>query len=317
MNLTDYEKIDELFISYKNAYFVENNKDLLYTARQHLITFMYKVASKKAKYVSVSYENDKIHKYLSNPVIFIEKIDICLKKWVLEKECSGFAAYTFKSIFNALASDSEKSSFSEKTSGMKISDEYQRKQRKLKNLYKTFLTWQTSKQSESEINESFIKYATNVLDVSRIDVIDFLNPKTTTNLTTSNDEDSEIDLTDFFGGDKSYLADNYLKSMEELKEVLEKLNNNWLKQKDTSKPLMSELLTLLVLKAIEEKYIAIEEIDSNSFLECIRSYDFISSILFDDYFINKKTLPSQESIGEKYGLSKSGVSKKISRFLKF
>lgn len=51
------------------------------------------------------------------------------------------------------------------------------------------------------------------------------------------------------------------------------------------------------------------------YISQLKKYDFIHPDLVSAYFIRKEDLPTQQSIGEKYGLSKSGITKKLERFL--
>ena len=71
---------------------------------------------------------------------------------------------------------------------------------------------------------------------------------------------------------------------------------------------MSELLTLIVIEALNKKIINVE-------YTSFEPYAFINRKMLKVYYFNHdEEIPTQQVIGEKYGLSKSGVSKKISRF---
>ena len=314
-NRSDYELIDSLFSNYLKALLADNNEISLLTYRQKLIDKMYRVALKKRKYVLELTETSTIHKYLTNPEIFIKKIDECMTIWKQKNDYHGFAAYTFKSIYNGLATDSQCSKFDNTTQGMKVSENYRKLQAKLRSLYKTFSAWRKSNISDSDFNEQFIVYSMQVLNIKKESVQDFLNPKQTESITITNKDGEEIDLSDEFGGDSSYLATNLTFSNDSIESTFGQINKLWLSQKQNSKPVLSESLTLNILKKIDSGELQFPENSIEGYISQLKKYDFIHPDLVSAYFIRKEDLPTQQSIGEKYGLSKAGITKKLERFL--
>lgn len=87
-----------------------------------------------------------------------------------------------------------------------------------------------------------------VLNIKKESVQDFLNPKQTESITITNKDGEEIDLSDEFGGDSSYLATNLTFSNDSIESTFGQINKLWLSQKQNSKPVLSESLTLSILK---------------------------------------------------------------------
>ena len=149
------------------------------------------------------------------------------------------------------------------------------------------------------------------MEIENSIVIDFLHPKETcSNEIATQDSDESLNLFDLYKGNNSYSPENDLIGKEKNIRILSQINDEWKSQKNDAKPLMSELLTLIVMNAIDKGYLYTGEKTKEEIDDMLSSFDFISKSL-----INCNTeLPTQLTIGEKYGISKSGVSKKITRF---
>lgn len=300
--ILDFPEIDELFRKYKQASFLPNNEEFVKTQKNLIVEELWR--NLKEKSVST-----KIEEY---PDEMVKTANDCIKKYIEKGEHFGFSAYTFVAIKNRLATCAQNASFNDKTGGMHVSDGYRLVHNKLNRLYKYFLSLRKSQETESVVQEKFIKYATTYLEVERADVIDFLAPKESSAIEMS--KNGEVfDITDFFGSSDDYSPENEIINVEKSKNTLKRIEYEWETLKQDAKPLMSELLTLIVLDSVEKGFIKTGRQDSlKKMLSC---YHFICGEMLAKIIKGKnQPLPTQQEIGKKYGLTKSGVSKKLSRF---
>ncbi len=243
-----------------------------------------------------------------NADVMVKTAIYCIQKYSEYDNYEGFSAYATKSIKNKLSTCEIDSSFQESTGGMHVSDNFKKVQSSLKRLYKSFSSLRKSNTSEEELNNCFVEYASKYLNIEAYVVIDFLNLKKTTRIEKENSEDDSYDITDIFGGSNTYSPEKICEQNETNNEILSKINDEWNKQKKDSKLLMSELLTLFIIEALEKKYLNIE-------FTSLEPYSFINRKMLKIYFFNHdEEVPTQQQIGGKYGLTKSAVSKKLSRF---
>lgn len=297
--ILEFSEIDNLFLKYKDASLQENTEKYLDKLKNDIITSLWNNLRTKKRIAAALVENADV---------MVDTTSYCIKQYSKYEDCKGFAAYTTKSIKNKLITSSIDSDFQDATGGMHVSDNYKETQSKLKRLYKSFIALRKTNSSECELNNSFVEYASKYLGIDKGTVTDFLYPKKATSIESNNSEDDLYDITDIFGGTNDYSPVNLYEQNEENTEILSKINKEWKLQKDDSKALMSELLTLIVIEALNRKFISIEYIS-------LEPYEFINRKMLKIFYINHdESIPSQQEIGEKYGLTKSGVSKKISRF---
>lgn len=297
--ILEFSEIDELFLKYKEASKQENTEKYLDKLKNDIIVALWNNLKTKKRIAEALIENADV---------MVKSTAYCIKKYSEFEDYHGFSAYTTKSIKNKLITSSIDSDFQNSTGGMHVSDNYKETQSKLKRLYKTFITLRKNNSSDYELNNSFVEYASKYLGIEKYIVTDFLYPKKATGTEINGSEDCQYDITDIFGGTNDYSPVNLYEQNEKNNEILSKINKEWKKQKDDSKALMSELLTLIVIEALNRKIICIE-------YTSLEPYEFINrKMLKIFYFNHDEEIPSQQEIGEKYGLTKSGVSKKISRF---
>ena len=292
----EFSEIDDLFFKYKEAAKQENTEKYLDRLKNDIISALWKNLKTKKWITGVLIENaDEM----------IKTTTYCIKKYVEYEDYQGFSAYTTKSIKNKLISNSIETAFQDSTGGMHISDNYKKTQSKLKEIYKSFVG--ENSLSEQELNNNFVEYASKYLNIDKNIVVDFLNPQCTISKEKRNSKDI-LDITDFFCSSNAYSPQQLYEQDETNNELLSKINEQWHKQKEDSKQLMSELLTLIVIEALNKKYINLE-------YTTFENFKFINRKMLKIYFFNHdEEIPSHQEIGEKYGLTKSGVSKKISRF---
>ncbi len=297
--ILEFADIDNLFLKYKEASTEKNTEKYIEKLKNDILAALWNNLSTKKKIAKLLTENADV---------MVETTIYCIQKYSEYNNYEGFSAYTTKAIKNKLSTSITDSNFLESTGGMHFSDNYKKIQSSLKRLYKTFSSLRKSNTSEEELNNSFVEYATKYLNIEEYVVIDFLNPKKATRIEKNNSEDDSYDITDIFGGTNTYSPEKICEQNETNNEILSKINDEWSKQKEDSKLLMSELLTLFIIEALEKKYLNIE-------FTSLSPYSFINRKMLKVYFFNHdEEVPSQQQIGEKYGLTKSAVSKKISRF---
>ena len=294
-----FSEIDELFLKFKEASKQENTEKYLDKLKNDIISALWNNLKTKKRIAEALIENADV---------MVKVTSYCIKKYSEFDDYQGFSAYTTKSIKNKLANCSIESSFQDSTGGMHISDNYKKTQYTLKRLYKSFIALRKNSVSEEELNNNFVEYASKYLEIDKYIVMDFLNPHRTIEVEKSNSENRTYDVTDIFGGSTEYSPQELYELNETNQEILFKINELWNKQKEDSKQLMSELLTLFVIEALNKQFINIE-------YAAFESFPFINRKMLKIYYFNHdEEIPSQQEIGEKYGLTKSGVSKKISRF---
>ena len=294
-----FEEIDKTYAKYLTAVSGNNNESQIDTLTSQIIEEIW----------CNLHSNHKFKKLLDD--FPDEMIDVCkywIKKYSTNNDYHGFSACTFRYIEMRLNTCAAEKAFDDSTAGMHVTDEYKRTQNKLKQLYKSFALFRKSVLSEEELNNKFVDYALEHMNIDRSIVIDFLNPKKATRIEKNNSEDDSYDITDIFGGSNTYSPEKIFEQNESNNEILSKINDEWNKQKEDSKLLMSELLTLSIIEAIEKNYLNIESTS-------LEPYSFINRKMMKVYFFNHdEEIPTKQQIGEKYKLTKSGVSKKLSRF---
>ena len=297
--ILEFSEIDNLFLKYKDASKQDNTEKYLEKLKNDIVTALWNNLRTKKKIAEALMENADV---------MVKTTAYCIKKYSEYDDYNGFSAYTTKAIKNKLTTSSIDSDFQDSTGGMHVSDNYKENQSKLKRLYKSFVALRKNNTSENELNNSFVEYASKYLEIDKSIVVDFLYPKKASGMEINNSEDSSYDITDVFGSSNTYSPAQIYEQSETNNEILSKINDEWNKQKEDSKQLMSELLTLFVIEALSKKFICLEYIS-------LEPYSFINrKMLKIYYFKHDEEIPSQQAIGEKYGLTKSGVSKKVSRF---
>lgn len=299
--ILSFEEIDLLFLKYKKALFLNNTEQFVNSQKNLIIEELWRNIK------SIKNFHLKLEEY---PDVMIKVSRDCLKTFAEKEDFHGFSAYTFSSIKEAIFLCLSKDSFSDSTGGMHSTEENQLTRKKLKKLYKSYSSLRNSNSTDVEINNKFVEYASTYLNISKETVVDFLNPKSTTNIEIQIYDES-INLADLYGCSNNQTPENIYYDKIKLKELLRNINEEWKNQKENSKSLMSELLTLIALNMLENIHIS----DKEELKSILMRYSFISNNILDVYFNNVDIkLPTQQELGEKYNLSKSGVSKKITRF---
>ena len=95
-----------------------------------------------------------------------------------------------------------------------------------------------------------------------------------------------------------------------MQEQLKAIDALWLKQKEDARPILSELLTRELLTDFKKNTV------SETVIETLKLPQFVCKDMIDSFFNNINfILPTQQDIGQKYGITKSAASVKLTRFI--
>ena len=292
----DFEKIDCLYLDYIRAMNGPNNENLLLQIKEKIVVAFWKTLQKASSITPEMIEHTDL---------LVEKIYYCMDKCSENDDFHGFCKYTYVSIVKALRAEADKDAFEEET-GMHLTDNKMRK--KIENAYKQY------KAFNSDDKQKFMEYAIVYLGFKKKDLELYLFPRKSISLYAASKVDSNeeycvadkcIDTT------KKETPEECLSSNEELKNRLDSINKVWLKQKEETRIVLSELITRDLLADTKKNN------KSEGLLELFAKYEFICKPMVQTFFsdINYE-LPIQESIGKKYGITKSAASVKLKRFYK-
>lgn len=292
----DFAKAARLFQTYKDALSHKNNASLLEQTKDKIVVQFWKVIQKSKNMTAEMKEHSDL---------IVKAIINCLKTYP-DKAPEEFCKLTYASITKALRGKEETNSFEEK-SGMHITDPENKKRKRIITAYKQYQTFNSGDKKE------FIDYAIKYLGFEKTDLEEYLFPKQSVSLyakSKANDED-EYCIADKYID--SSVVTNYAdttESKERLAMQLREINELWLKQKEDAKEVLSELLTRELLADFMKSNV------SESVIEILLKPDFICKEMVQAFFYDSDyKLPAQQTIGQKYGLTKSAASVKLTRFL--
>lgn len=290
----DFTKIAELFQKYEIVLSSNNTASAIDGFKDKIVVQFWKTIQKAAISEEMKEQSDLI----------VNKIVYCLGKYS-DKEPEDFCKLTYASIMKALKSKADIDEF-EKKSGMHITDPENRLRKRIEKAHKQYLMF------NEDDDLAFIEYAITYLGFEKKDVQEYLTPKRSISLFTYNKNDNE----------EYCIADKYANtttstnfadvsdSQEKLAINLKKIDKIWSKQKDEAKAVLSELMTRELLSDFSKNNV------SETLIETLKSTDFICKEMICDFFNNSEyKLPSQQEVGEKYGLTKSAASVKLKRFV--
>lgn len=292
----DFAKAAGLFQTYKYALSQKNNASLLEQTKDKIVVQFWKIIQKSKNMTTEMKEHSDL---------IVKAIINCLKTYP-DKEPEEFCKLTYASIAKALRGKEETNSFEEK-SGMHITDSENKKRKRILNAYKQFQSFNSGNKKE------FIEYAIEYLGFEREDLEEYLYPKQSVSLyaRSKNDTEDEYCVVDKY---TDTTTDNdYSETMESERRLysqLDEINVLWKQQKDDARNVLSDLITRELLSDyvrsnVSEKMIAV-----------LLKPDFICKEMVRSFFNdNDYNLPTQQTIGQKYGLTKSAASVKLTRFL--
>ena len=292
----DFAKVKELFLTYKETLFYENNDALKEQIRSKIVVQFWKIIQKTKSISSEMKEQSDL---------IVKKVVYCLNTYS-DKVPKDFCKLTYSSIMKVLKGNADTESFETK-SGMHITDSENRKRKRIEKAYKQFITF------KSNDKNCFIEYAVSYLGFERADLEEYLFPKQTVSLFAYSKSDLNDDycVADKYI-DSSKLNDNLeiQNSIEVLQIQLKAIDVLWLKQKDDARAILSELLTRELLADFKNNTV------SATLIETLKIPQFVCKQMVENFFndIDFK-LPSQLEIGQKYGITKSAASVKLTRFI--
>ena len=293
----DFDKINSLYLNYLEALKCPNNENLIFQIKEKIVVTFWKTLQKTASITQNMIEHTDV---------LVQKIYYCINKCVDFNDPFCFSKYTYKSIKNALGAKADAEEF-EINSGMHITDPENRKRKRIEKAYKQFNSF-----NSKDINE-FIEYAVNHLGFSKEDVEEYLFPKQAVSLfvqskTDSNDEYCIIDT--YIDSLKNENNVEMISSIDQLQKQLKTIDTLWLKQKNDARPILSELLTRELLDDFKKNTV------SNAVIDILKQSNFICKPMIETFFDDITfQIPTLQEIGQKYGITKSAASVKLTRFI--
>ena len=290
----DFARIAELFQIYQNSLSSNNNASLLEQTKSKIVVQFWKTIQKAAITSEMKEQSD----------IIVKKIVKCLETYS-NKEATEFCKLTYTSIIKSLKTKADTEAFETK-SGMHISTDDDKLRKRIGKAYRQY------KQFNSGDKKEFLEYAVSFCGFNKEAVEEYLFPKQYTSLFLKSSDGSgeEYCVADkYTNTDKDNDFSETLNSKNEISEQLEKINALWLKQKENARPVFSELLTRELLANFSRNNVP------ETIIDVLLKQDFICKEMAKPFFEDATyKLPSQQDVGRKYGLEKTGASKKLSRF---
>lgn len=291
----DFDKINSLYLDYLKALKQSNNEVLVLQIKEKIVVAFWKTLQKASSITPEMIEHTDV---------LVQKIYYCMEEYADFENPFGFSKYTYTSIKRALGAKVDTEQFEIK-SGMHITDPENRKRKKIENAYKQFKTF-----SSNDLN-AFIEYATNHLGFEKTDVEEYLFPKQSVSLFAQSRNDDDYCIADKYV-DTTKVIDNaeVIGSTEQLVDQFNSIDFLWLKQKEDARPLLSELITRELLADFKKNSVP------SSFITILNKPKFICKEMIESFFrdVNYQ-LPTQQEIGQKYGITKSATSRKLTRFI--
>lgn len=290
----DFAKAAKLFETYKEALSQDNNDSLIEQTKDKIVIQFWRIIQKTK---SISDEMKE------QSDLIVKKVVYCLNNYS-NKASEDFCKLTYSSIIKVLKGNVDTESF-ELKSGMHISDTEDRKRKTINKAYKQFITFRNEDKNE------FIEYAVSYLDFDHKDLEEYLFPKQSVSLFMQSKNDEEYCVVDkYLDSSKSSDTAEIQNSIEQLQEQLKAIDALWLKQKEDARPILSELLTRELLTDFKKNTV------SETVIETLKLPQFVCKDMIDSFFNNINfILPTQQDIGQKYGITKSAASVKLTRFI--
>lgn len=291
----DFDKINSLYLDYLKALNQSNNELLVLQIKEKIVVAFWKTLQKASSITSEMIEHTDV---------LVQKIYYCMDECAKYDNPLCFSKYTYTSIKKALGAKADTEQFEIK-SGMHITDPENRKRKKIENAYKQFKSF-----NSNDLN-AFIEYATIHLGFEKTEVEEYLFPKQSVSLFAQSKNDDEYCVADQYV-DSSKAIDNaeIIGATEQLEKQFNSIDSLWLKQKEDARPLLSELLTRELLADFKKNTVP------SSVITILNKPGFICKEMVEAFFrdVNYQ-LPTQQEIGQKYGITKSATSKKLTRFI--
>lgn len=182
----------------------------------------------------------------------------------------------------------------EKYRGLKITEDDKRSIRKMKKILRI-------RGIDTESHE-VISVLSEAMNLTKDEVVSIINLYKTTVVSEKikNFESDEIDIIDLFTNGCS--AEEEVIHREELVGLLTTIDNEFKMLQKRQQPIISECLTLKICTEIE------------NLKDYKNEFEFINSDILDEY-VCSGVLPTQRSIGEKYGRDEASISRTLKNFI--
>ena len=290
----DFAKLAEFFLKYKESLLHENNDALKEQTKSKIVLQFWNIIQKTKSISSEMKEYSDL---------IVKKTIYCLNKYS-DKTPVEFCKVTYSSIINELKGKADTESFEIKT-GMHIPYQEDVNRKRIAKAYKQYITF------KNEDKKQFIEYAVLYLGFDRKDLEEYLFPKQAVSLFAQSRNDDEYCVADkYVDTTKKFDNTEVVASIEHLKEYFKAIDQLWLKQKKDAKLVLSELLTRELLADFKKNTVSV------SLIEILREPSFICEEMVESFFSDLDyELPTQQEIGQKYGITKSAASVKLTRFI--
>lgn len=290
----DFAKAAKLFETYKEALSQDNNDSLIEQTKDKIVIQFWRIIQKTK---SISDEMKE------QSDLIIKKVVYCLNTYS-NKVPEDFCKLTYSSIIKVLKGNADTESFEAK-SGMHISEQEDRKRKAITKAYKQFITFRNEDKNE------FIEYAVTYLGFDHKDLEEYLFPKQSVSLFMQSKNEDEYCVADkYIDSSKSSDTADIQNSVEQLQEQFKTIDALWLKQKEDARPILSELLTRELLSDFKKNTV------SDYMVDILKQHQFVCKQMVESFFTDLDyQLPTQQEIGQKYGITKSAASVKLKRFI--
>lgn len=290
----DFAKAAQLFETYKEALSQDNNDSLIEQTKDKIVIQFWRIIQKTK---SISDEMKE------QSDLIIKKVVYCLNTYS-NKVPEDFCKLTYSSIIKVLKGNADTESFEAK-SGMHISEQEDRKRKAITKAYKQFITFRNEDKNE------FIEYAVTYLGFDHKDLEEYLFPKQSVSLFMQSKNEDEYCVADkYIDSSKSSDTADIQNSVEQLQEQFKTIDALWLKQKEDARPILSELLTRELLSDFKKNTV------SDYMVDILKQHQFVCKQMVESFFTDLDyQLPTQQEIGQKYGITKSAASVKLKRFI--
>ena len=291
----DFDKINSLYLDYLKALNCPDNEVLLLQIKEKIVVAFWKALQKAS---SITLE------MIEHTDVLVQKIYYCMDECKDYENPFCFSKYTYASVKRALGAKVDTEQFEIK-SGMHISDSENRKRKKIENAYKQFKSF-----NSNDLN-AFIEYATNHLGFEKTEVEEYLFPKKSISLFAQSENDDEYCVVDkYIDTTKAIDTAEVIGSSEQLEKQFNLIDSLWQKQKEDAQPVLSELLTRELLADFKKNTVP------SSLITILNKPEFICKEMVEAFFNDLDyQLPTQQEIGQKYGITKSAASVKLTRFI--
>ena len=290
----DFAKAAKLFETYKEALSQDNNDSLIEQTKDKIVIQFWRIIQKTK---SISDEMKE------QSDLIIKKVVYCLNTYS-NKVPEDFCKLTYSSIIKVLKGNADTESFEAK-SGMHISEQEDRKRKAITKAYKQFITFRNEDKNE------FIEYAVTYLGFDHKDLEEYLFPKQSVSLFMQSKNEDEYCVADkYIDSSKSSDTADIQNSVEQLQEQFKTIDALWLKQKEDARPILSELLTRELLSDFKKNTV------SDYMVDILKQHQFVCKQMVESFFTDLDyQLPTQQEIGQKYGITKSAASVKLKRII--